>query len=367
MPNEPVSNADMETYLGMIDGRPSKARAIVLNRNGIKQRYYALDKHGNVTHTNVQMAANAIRGLMDESLSVDDIDLIACGTASPEQLMPSHGCMVHGELGGSRNTEVVSFAGSCCTGVQALKYACMAVQLDPEKKAVASASERLSAWMRASYFQQESERLSQLEKQPMLAFEKEFLRWMLSDGAYALLVEGKPAPERLSLRVDWIEVTSFANTKETCMYAGGEKDADGSVRGWTLFPESEWLSQSLFALKQDTRMLSEHIVPLGIDFLLQLGEKHQFTPDDIDWFLPHLSSMFFKEKILSESRQRGFFFPEEKWFVNLPYVGNIASASAFAMIEELLGAGSLKRGQRILIMIPESARFSYCYCHLTVC
>ena len=66
MPNEPVSNADMETYLGMIDGRPSKARAIVLNRNGIKQRYYALDKHGNVTHTNVQMAANAIRGLMDE-------------------------------------------------------------------------------------------------------------------------------------------------------------------------------------------------------------------------------------------------------------------------------------------------------------
>ena len=92
MPNEPVSNADMETYLGMIDGRPSKARAIVLNRNGIKQRYYALDKHGNVTHTNVQMAANAIRGLMDESLSVDDIDLIACGTASPEQLMPSHGC-----------------------------------------------------------------------------------------------------------------------------------------------------------------------------------------------------------------------------------------------------------------------------------
>ena len=77
--------------------------------------------------------------------------------------------------------------------------------------------------------------------------------------------------------------------------------------------------------------------------------------------------MFFKEKILSESRQRGFFFPEEKWFVNLPYVGNIASASAFAMIEELLGAGSLKRGQRILMMIPESARFSYCYCHLTVC
>ena len=153
MPNNPVCNDEMEDYLGMIDGKPSKARTLILSRNGIKQRYYALDKNGNVTHSNAQMAANAIRGLLDEDFTLDDIDVLSCGTASPEQIMPSHGVMVHGELGGSRNIEVVSFAGSCCAGVDALKYACMAVQIDPSIKAVASASERLSAWMRASYFQ----------------------------------------------------------------------------------------------------------------------------------------------------------------------------------------------------------------------
>ena len=367
LPNEPVGNDDMEAYLGMVDGKPSKARRIILRRNGIKQRYYALDKEGRTTHTNPQMAAKAIHALLDDRLTIDDIDLLACGTATPEQILPSHGSMVHGEIGGQKNIEVVSFAGSCCTGVDALKYVYMAVGMGLSKNAIASASERPSAWMRASYFQEESEKLSQLEHQPMLAFEKDFLRWMLSDGAFALLVQGKPNEHDLSLRIDWIDITSFANTKKTCMYAGGNVMENGDLKGWADFPQQEWLSESLFALKQDTRLLAEYIVPLGVEFLVEVGRKHDFTPDDIDWFLPHLSSMFFKDKILEESEKKGFLIPEDKWFLNLPRVGNIGSASAFAMIEELLYSGRLKRGEKILLMIPESARFSYCYCMLTVC
>ena len=367
LPNDPIGNDEMEDYLGMVDGKPSKARRVILRRNGIKQRYYALDKNGKVTHTNVQMAANAVKGLFDDKLTVDDLDLLACGTGSPEQLVPSHGVMVHGELGGSNNMEVVSFAGSCCTGVDALKYCAMAVKLGLANNAAAVASERLSVWMQSSYFQKESEQLAELENQPMLAFQKEFLRWMLSDGAFALLLQNEPSTDGLSLKVDWIDITSFANTKETCMYAGGDKDENGTVRGWASFPQDKWLSESLFAVKQDTRILSEFIVPLGVEFLLQLSKKHHFTPEDIDWFLPHLSSMFFKDVILEVSNKMGFFIPEEKWFLNLPFIGNIGSASGFAMIEELMYSGKLKKGQKILVMIPESARFSYGYCMLTVC
>lgn len=367
LPNDPVENDDMEAFLGMVDGKPSKARRVILRRNGIKQRYYALDKDGNVTHTNVQMAANAVRGLLDDQLTIDDIDLLSCGTGSPEQLIPSHGVMVHGELGGKKHMEVVSFAGSCCSGADALKYAYMAVKLGLSKNAVAVASERSSAWMRASYFQKESEQLAQLEDQPMLAFQKDFLRWMLSDGAFSVLLQGKPSASGLSLRLDWIDITSYANTKEACMYAAADKDADGRVKGWASFPQSEWLTESIFAIKQDTRMLSEYIVPLGVQYLIEMGKKHQFTPDDVDWFLPHMSSMFFKDVIIEESAKQGFAIPEERWFYNLPKIGNIGSASAFAMLEELMDSGLLKQGQKVLVMVPESARFSYCYFMLTVC
>lgn len=367
LPNDPVENDDMEAFLGMVDGKPSKARRVILRRNGIKQRYYALDKDGNVTHTNVQMAANAVLGLLDDQLTIDDIDLLSCGTGSPEQLIPSHGVMVHGELGGKKHMEVVSFAGSCCSGADALKYAYMAVKLGLSKNAVAVASERSSAWMRASYFQKESEQLAQLEDHPMLAFQKDFLRWMLSDGAFSVLLQGKPSASGLSLRLDWIDITSYANTKETCMYAAADKDADGRVKGWASFPQSEWLTESIFAIKQDTRMLSEYIVPLGVQYLIEMGKKHQFTPDDVDWFLPHMSSMFFKDVIIEESAKQGFAIPEERWFYNLPKIGNIGSASAFAMLEELMDSGQLKQGQKVLVMVPESARFSYCYFMLTVC
>lgn len=365
-PNRPVGNDEMEDYIGLVNSKSSIAKRLILEKNGIKQRYYALDKSGRVTHTNVEMAALAVRGLLDEQVTLADIDLLACGTASPEQLIPSHGVMVHGALKGAAETEVVSFAGSCCTGMLALKYAYLSMLASESKHAVCVASERLSAWMRASYFEKEAELISRLHEKPILAFEKEFLRWMLSDGSVAALLSHVPAGEKLSFRIEWIETMSYADRVETCMYAGGEKDEAGSLMGWAQFPEEEWLTRSLFSLKQDTRLLEQHIIALGGQFLQRIVKKRHFDPESADWFLPHLSSMYFKEKIESELRQVGYHIPEEKWYVNLPEVGNIASASALAMLDGLEHSGRLKKGDTILLMVPESARFSYAYALLTV-
>jgi 3-oxoacyl-[acyl-carrier-protein] synthase-3 len=37
------------------------------------------------------------------------------------------------------------------------------------------------------------------------------------------------------------------------------------------------------------------------------------------------------------------------------------------MLDELNRSGRVKKGDRILLMVPESARFSYAYALLTVC
>jgi len=366
-PNDPVESDDMEQYIGFVNNKSSIAKRLVLNKNGINRRYYALDKSGNVTHTNVEMAANAVMRLLDDTFGLDRIDLLSCGTASPEQVMPSHGVMVHGQLKESKQMEVVSFSGSCCTGMQALNYAYLSILSGNVKNAVSVASERLSAWMSHKYFEKESELLNQLSAKPILAFEKEFLRWMLSDGAAALLVQDTPAEKGISLRIDWIELTSYANEIETCMYAGGEKDPEGNLVGWAQFSETEWLEKSLFSLKQDTRILEKYIVPLGSRFLQEIIAKRNFDPKEVNWFLPHLSSMYFEDKIKAEIRAAGYNIPDEKWFINLPEIGNVASASAFFMLEELVRSERIKKGDKILLMVPESARFSYAYALVTVC
>jgi len=366
-PNEPVGNDEMEQYIGLVNEKSLLAKRLILGKNGITNRYYALNKKGEVTHTSVQMAANAVHGLMDERLSLDMIDLLACGTASPEQLMPSHGVMVHGELKGSRHTEVVSFAGSCCTGMHALKYAYLSALAGDVRNAVCVTSERLSAWMTARYFEKESALINQLKKRPILAFEKEFLRWMLSDGSVAVLLQDKPTEDALSYRIEWIELTSFANEIETCMYAGADKNENGALVGWASYPEADWLNRSLFSLKQDTKLLDEYIIKLGGRFLQDIVKKRNFDPESIDWYLPHLSSMYFEEKIEQEFAYYKYDIPKSKWFINLPTIGNVASVSPFAMLEELNRSGRVKKGDRILIMVPESARFSYAYSLLTVC
>lgn len=365
LPNAPVNNDDMELYLGYINNKPSVSKKLILKSNGITQRYYALDRSGRPTHTSVQMAAEAVRGMFDQDFRLEDIDLLAFGTASPEYLIPSPGVMLHGELKGN-HYETVSFAGSCCAGIHALKYAYMSVLSGLSQKAVSAASERLSLWMQAKYFEQEIEIRKHLEENPYLAFEKDFLRWMLSDGAGAMLLENKPGPG-LNFRIEFIELCSFANELETCMYAGAEKNKDGGLDGWASFPETEWLSRSLFALRQDARHLGKNIIKQGGRFMKEIIEKRNLKPEEIQWVLPHLSSMFFKKPIMEEYASIGFHIPEERWFINLPTVGNVAAASLYLMLEEFSRSGKCKKGDKILCIIPESARFSYAFCLLEAC
>jgi 3-oxoacyl-[acyl-carrier-protein] synthase-3 len=355
----------MEKYLGMIDGIPSKAQSIILRNNQIKTRYYALDEDGKLTHTNAQLTAEAIRQLFDRGISLKDMDLLACGTTSPDQVLPSHTSMVHGELG-SHPVEIISPAGSCATGMHAMKFAYLAVKSGERKNAVCAGSELFSTFMLAKNFEKEAEKLHLLSENPILAFEKDFLRWMLSDGAGAALLQDRPDPDGLSLKIEWIETISFANKLETCMYAGGEKLPEGTFKGWREFEAQEIPDRSVFSLRQDVKLLGDNIVKMGGVFMKDIFQRRNLTVNDFTYFLPHLSSEYFRFRIAEELEHIGLPVPQEKWFTNLTRLGNVGAASIYFMLEELFHSGKLKKNEKIFCMIPESARFSYVYALMTV-
>ncbi|QHS60588.1 beta-ketoacyl-ACP synthase III [Chitinophaga agri] len=365
LPNEPVGNDEMESILGLVDGKPSRARLRILGNNKIKTRYYSLDKEGKSTHSNAQMTAAAVDGLFDDKFPISQLQLLACGTTSPDQLLPNHAAMVHGLLK-CQPVELIAATGACAAGMQAFKYAWMSIRCGNTSNAVSSGSEKFSSWMLAEKFEPEAENLKQLENNPIIAFEKDFLRWMLSDGASAALFQDKPNEEGLSLRVDWVEIASYAHELETCMYAGSVKNEDGSTTGWIDMTPEEWANNSVFSFKQDTRLLGANIVPSGAKMWKELVERYNIDLDKLDYFLPHLSSEFFRFKIDEEITRLGVPIPQEKWFTNLTKVGNVGTASPYLMLEELLNNDMLKKGQTIVMMVPESARFSYAYAHITV-
>lgn len=367
LPNEPVDNQNIEKVLGMVHQTPSRTRAVILRNNKIRERYYAIDPvTGRLTHTNAQLTAEAVRRLKPfDGFTIDQVECLACGTSSPDQIMPGHGLMVHGELASSP-CEVASMSGICLSGISALKYAAMSVALGLTNNAVATGSELASTFMRAELFDAVSpEKAVELENRPIITFDADFLRWMLSDGAGAAFLSGTPSRERLSLRLEWIEHLSFAGMLETCMYTGALKNDDGSITGWRSLDGAT--GNGSFLIKQDVKLLNREIISTIVNrTLTRVVAKYGLSPEQIDWFLPHYSSDFFRQPLHDRMGEIGFAIPSERWFTNLYTKGNTGAASIYIMLEELFNSGGLSKGETILCMIPESGRFSVAYMLLTV-
>jgi 3-oxoacyl-[acyl-carrier-protein] synthase-3 len=313
------------------------------------------------------MTAKAIRGLEEPGGPLAPVGCLACGTSIADQLMPGHAVMVQGELAWPA-CEVVSTGGVCVAGMTALKYAYMAIASEQHRTAVATGSELSSASMKADGFLPEIEaKIDNLERHPELAFEKDFLRWMLSDGAGAVLLEREPRRGGVSLRIDWLEIQSYAGQLETCMYAGAVKNEDGGLTGWRQFSDEQCRSQSVMAVKQDVKLLHEEVVRYTVEApLVELAARRGLRGDGIDHFLPHYSSLFFRDKLHAGMRSAGVEIPQTRWFSTVETNGNTGAASIYISLDALFRSGRLTRGERLLCFVPESGRFSSAFLHLTV-
>jgi 3-oxoacyl-[acyl-carrier-protein] synthase-3 len=296
------------------------------------------------------------------------VEGLACGTSSPDQMIPSHANMVAGELG-LPPSEIVSTSGVCASGMAAMKYGYMSVALGQSRNFVATGSERASAFLdKPSFEPMLHEEEKEVESAPMVTFEKEFLRWMLSDGAGAVIMEPDPRTDQLNLKIETLDLRCWAGERPVCMYGGMNKNRDGSFTYWADEEDRRTLiAKGYMLLQQDARVLEQNMVDVAARAMEYFMQTRNFDPDSIDWFLPHLSSMYFKGRLAERLAADGVEIPEEKWFTNLAERGNTGAASIYIMLDELFQSGRLSKGERILCAVPESARFTMAGMLLTVC
>jgi 3-oxoacyl-[acyl-carrier-protein] synthase-3 len=358
LPNHAIVNDDMESYLGKINGKNSAVRSRILKQNGIQTRYYALNKQQQSTHSNAQLAASAVReAISRSSLTLKDVQLLATGTTQGDLPVPGFGSMVHAGLD-IPTCEVASFQSACTSSMMALKDAYVKIKCGEKQNAVSVGSEFASRLFKSTRF--EAQGLKSVD------FDTEFLRWMLSDGAGACVMETEKNHRGLSLRIDWIDILSHASQFPLCMYTGKNGNRDEQESTWLDYPDYESASKAgAINLKQDLRLLDQ-VVQVGVAHYFGLIDKGQIDVNKIDWLCCHYSSNFFKAPILDLMRKGGAEIPENKWFSNLTSKGNTGAASIYIMLEELFYSGNLKGGDTILCMVPESGRFITSFMQLTV-
>ncbi|HZZ88888.1 MAG TPA: 3-oxoacyl-[acyl-carrier-protein] synthase III C-terminal domain-containing protein, partial [Caulobacteraceae bacterium] len=248
--------------------------------------------------------------------------------------------------------EIASFQSVCASSLMAAKYAWMSVKSGEAACAAAVAGEFSSRWFRPSFY----EGTALIDAKGRLAMAADFLRFTLSDGAGAVVMEGRPRGEGLSLKVDWIDLTSLAGRFDPCMWAGateaGRTQPDGA---WSRAGPAAAQSAGAIALQQDFTLLKS-VIRAWIGVYLEKVEAGRIDPAAVDHLLCHYSAQSLREEIVGLLEATGAMIPQARWFTTLADSGNVGSASIWIMLDALIRSGRLKHGEKVLCIVPESGR-----------
>jgi 3-oxoacyl-[acyl-carrier-protein] synthase-3 len=360
LPGEPVDNEQLMTRLTDGTARSARLGRQALAANGIRTRHYAVDDRGRTLMLNEELAASAARqALADRGLPVSAVRMLATGTTQGDVLVPGFASMVHGRLGGGP-MELLSAAGVCASSMAALKAAVTAVRLGEHPVALAVGSELASRSLASRSLAAGGAAPAAPAGDPE-PLDAGFLRWTLSDGAGAVVVEPRPRPGGLSLRVDWMHLVSHAHEHAVCMGAGltpGTAPRAGTT--WQDQQDKQGQPDGP-RLRQDMSALPA-LIDLGVAEYTALVEAGRIDPGT-EHVLCHYSAEHFRAKLISRLRAAGHDPDESRWFTNLHTAGNTGAASIFVMLEA--ARPRLRAGDRVLLVVPESGRFTLAFAQLT--
>ncbi|HCJ49086.1 MAG TPA: hypothetical protein DHW40_07140 [Microbacterium sp.] len=354
LPGEPVDNDGIVQRLGGDDPVTTRIRRRVLDANGIRQRHYALDEHGEPTELNEELAVKALRAALDDrGIRAEDLRMLATATTIGDVLVPGFASMVHGRLGGGP-MQLLSASGVCASSLAALDAAVSKIKLGDHPRAAVVGSELASRSLRQRRYDG-----------IRAGMDSHFLRWMLSDGAGAVVVEFQPHPSRISLRVDWVRHVSLAHQHDVCMRAGMDGPSAEVGTTWQDVPVDEAAAAGMFLLRQDVSMLDD-LAGAGLAQFEELVDIGLVDVGHLDHVVCHYSTNAFRDLAFDGLRRRVPTLDTDRWFSNLETCGNTGSASIFIALEEAFRTGRFSPGETILLAVPESGRFSFAFAHLTV-
>ena len=350
LPGPNVGNDAMEDHLGRIAGRDSLFGKKALRWNGVEGRHYALAADGAVSHSNAQMSALAVREALSAArLDANDLAMLAAATTQGDLLAPGHAAQVHAEIG-VRAMEIASFQSVCGSSLMAAKTAWLNVRAGEHDVAAACAGEFSSRWFRPSFY----EGTALVDAKGRLRAEADFLRFTLSDGAGAIVIEPKPRPG--ALKINFIDIVSLADRYDPCMWAGAtvEDRTDPHVFWARRGPRAAHEAGAI-ALLQDFELL-KRVIRAWVGVYLEKVDAGRIVPAEVDHCLVHYSAKSLRAEIVSLLENTAGMIPQEKWFSVLREKGNVGSASIWLMLEGLMKSGRVMPGQKILCVVPESGR-----------
>src|SRR5215207_11765320 len=134
-PKGVLTNADLEQMVETSD-------EWITTRTGIKERHRAAADE----YTSMFAVEASRKAIENARLDPSDIDLIICATVSPDQILPSTGCLIQAELG-ANNAAAFDLAAACSGFLYGLTLADKMIKTGQVRYALVIGAEVLSRYV----------------------------------------------------------------------------------------------------------------------------------------------------------------------------------------------------------------------------
>lgn len=293
-----LTNADLANMVDTSD-------EWITTRTGIKQRRKASPGE----YTSLFAVRAARQAIERAGITVDDVDLIICATVSPDQILPSTGCIIQAELGANR-AAAMDVVAACSGFLYGVTLANTMIQSGQSKYALVIGAEILTQYVDYS------------DRHTCVLF---------GDGAGAAVL-GKVDGDRGILAS---RIRSDGRFQEQLFSPGG-----GTRRP----PTAETLAAGDHFFKMKGNELFKVAVRSMAEVSREVLEEAGLKAEDINLFIPHQANQRITDAVASKLN-----VDQSLVYSNISMHGNTSSASIPIALDECVEAGRVKTGDLVLL------------------
>ena len=294
LPERILTNADLEKMVDTTD-------EWIRTRTGVERRHIATEEQ-----STSDLAFEAAKIAMKEAgVTADDIDLLICGTTSPDLLFPNIATLLQDRLG-IHNCPAFSIEAACTGFIYALTTADKFIRAGESKCALIIGAEIITK---------------------LIDWKDRTTCVLFGDGAGAVVLKPSEEPGILSCHLG----------------------ADGQYRDLLYFPIGP--SKNLFNPPEGgayIQMKGNEVFKVAVKTLGAVAEQaleaNNISKDELDWLIPHQANI----RIIQATAKR-LDMPMEKVIMTVQDHGNTSAASVPMALDVGIRDGRIKRGQLLLL------------------
>lgn len=254
----------------------------ITTRTGIKERRILKDRP-----TSDIGYESVTKLLKKKGIDPLEIDLVICGTVTPDFPFPSTANVISDRVG-MKNAWSFDLIAACSGFIYSLTVGAQFIETGKYKKVLVIGADKMTS---------------------ILDYQDRTTCVIFGDGGGVALLE--PNEEGLGV-IDTIMHSDGAGRNYLLQPGGG-----------SMAPAShDTVDQRLHYVKQEGKQVFKFAVTNMAEVSARIMEKNNLTPDDVDWLVPHQANL----RIIEATRER-MGLPPEKVMVNIQKYGNTTAGT----------------------------------------